>query len=123
MQSSIRVTSFIYLQLSAEGQESVSRRSVSKSDEIETFIDLEERWHIPSTTEVHNRRRSEVFLLNAPSNSSTEMASISDRSSDCYGCLFLFYLYWFLPNPTEMTFTKTSIRDHKHAKEKGKGFH
>ena len=45
MQNSIRVTSFIYLQLSAEGQESVSRRSLSNSDEIETCIDLEERWH------------------------------------------------------------------------------
>ena len=54
--------------------------SVSISDEIETCIDLEERWHIPSTTEVHDRRRSEVCLLDAPSSSSTERASISEAT-------------------------------------------
>ena len=52
--------------------------SVSISDEIETCIDLEECSHIPSTTEVHERRRSEVCLLDVPSNSSTERARISE---------------------------------------------
>ena len=36
---------------------------------------------------------------------------------------FCFTCRRFLPNLTEMTFTKTGFRDWKHAKEKGKGFH
>ena len=54
--------------------------SVSISDEIETCIDLEECSHIPLTIEVHDRRRSEVCLLDAPSNSSTERAGISEAA-------------------------------------------
>ena len=67
-------------QSSAESQESISRMSVSISDEIETCIDYEELWHIPSTTEVHDRQRSEVCLLDVPPNSSTERASILEAA-------------------------------------------
>ena len=44
-------------------------------------------------------------------------AAIATAACFCFTCRR------FLPNPTEMTFAKTSIRDHKHGKEKAKGFH
>ena len=54
--------------------------SVPISDEIETCIDHEELWHFPSIIEVHDRRRSNVCLLDAPSNSSTERAGILEAA-------------------------------------------
>jgi hypothetical protein len=60
-----------------QSQESVSRMSISISDDIETCIDLEERSHIfPTTDDVHDERRSEACLFGAPSNPSAERRSV-----------------------------------------------
>ena len=64
---------------SVESQESISRMSMSISDDIETLTcDIhEERSHISPSTDVQGERRSEACLFGPPSNPSTERTSVS----------------------------------------------